>query len=134
MPFSKEEFIVPYDHIVYFRRRPDWYFQGVRNATTRAIVGGVLNGELGAVSAVMSGKQRLSDELGFLMYSAGVNQYCEDEKRDTLQEGKTTRAFFRWDDWRPGARDDSSFFKTLVARAPLLDYEGIEEFLDFKPL
>ena len=35
MPFSKDEFIVSYDHLVYFRRRPDWYFQGVRNATAR---------------------------------------------------------------------------------------------------
>lgn len=26
------------------------------------------------------------------------------------------------------------FFKTLVERCPLLEYEGIEEFLDFKPL
>ena len=53
MPFSKDEFIVPYDHLVYFRRRPDWYFQGVRNATARAIAGSALNGELGAVSAVI---------------------------------------------------------------------------------
>lgn len=82
----------------------------------------------------MSGKQRLSDELGFLIYSAGVDQYYEDQKRDALQEDKTTRAFFRWDDWRPGTRGDGSFFKTLVERCPLLDYEGFEEFLDFKPL
>lgn len=134
MPFSKDEFIVPYDHLVYFRRRPDWYFQGVRNATARAIAGSALNGELGAVSAVMSGKQRLSDELGFLIYSAGVDQYNEDNESDSLDEKKKTRARFRWDNWRPGARGDESFFKTLVERCPLLEYEGIEEFLDFKPL
>ena len=134
MPFSKDEFIVSYDHLVYFRRRPDWYFQGIRNATARAIAGSALNGELGAVSAVMSGKQRLSDELGFLIYSAGVDQYNEDNESDSLDEKKKTRARFRWDNWRPGARGDESFFKTLVERCTILDYEGIEEFLDFKPL
>ena len=131
---SKDRFLVPYDHVIYVLRRPDIFFQGISNDTARGIVGSVLNGEQGRVAAVMSGRKRLSDGLGLLFYSDGIEQYLEDEKNKCIDAKKTTRAEFRWDDWRPQARGDESFFKVLVNKCPMMEYKGIEEFLDFKPL
>ncbi|WP_040220282.1 hypothetical protein [Collinsella bouchesdurhonensis] len=134
MLFDKTEILIPYDHLAILRRWHDQHFMGTRGGRTRALVGGALGGDAGALAGALSAPKRMSDQLGLCIYRDGVEVFNELLEKDALDPRKEVQAFFRWDYWRPNAFGDKSFFKTVVERCPMLEYSGIEEWLDFRPL